>query len=331
MSRRRRGQGNEAGVNKKEEQEVEDGMALTQNLKNLGNSNFPLVPFDIFFTFEVENPEENNNKTSLLRIGAHKFILALGSDVYKQQFYGRMKETRKEIEIVDSSFDMYRLFVKMFYEDVDISCLNIASLSELFYLGDKYDVKELRDEVIATLTGLADTEDDPLLAVEAAVLGYSNKILPELSEALFQRSIKILKGSVSSGSNQEVEVVKLFAEMGSCYATGAVIDEVLGSIMSRLELASLCPNCHRSPADCLDKTHLTLDNFVEGALVRLSGEVRFCLPNSQSTVTIGNPAVYKLGTLSNDGMFSSFSESGSPLQLSKLYSSTYIYNCSQRL
>jgi len=45
-------------------------------------------------------------------------------------------------------------------------------------------------------------------------------------------------------------------------------------------------------------------------------------------VTLGNPAVHKIGILNDDMTFSSFSKSGLPLQINKLHSSMYVYNCS---
>ena len=79
-------------------------------------------------------------------IGAHKFILALGSPVFKMQFYGHFqeKEKRQVIRIVDSSPEVFRVFIKCFYEDVDLTQLSIKFLCDLYYLGDKYCVEELK-------------------------------------------------------------------------------------------------------------------------------------------------------------------------------------------
>ena len=150
-------------------------------------------------------------------IGAHKFILALGSPVFKMQFYGHLREdARRVIRIVDSSPEVFRVFIKCFYEDVDLTQLNINFLCDLYYLGDKYCVEELKvwrqqslgngcylqwtfqDGIILTLASeVPDPADDPFLAVEAAVLG-SQAMFPELSEALFKKCVKILQWKFNS-------------------------------------------------------------------------------------------------------------------------------------
>ena len=85
-------------------------------------------------------------KRDAVIIGAHKFILALGSPVFKMQFYGHFKEKddQRVIRIVDSSPEVFRVFIKCFYEEVDISQLNIKFLCDLYYLGDKYNIEDLK-------------------------------------------------------------------------------------------------------------------------------------------------------------------------------------------
>ena len=77
-------------------------------------------------------------------IGAHKLLLALGSPVFKRQFCGPMREEALVVSIVDSSPEVFRVFIKCFYEDVDISQKSVQFLCDLYYLGEKYCIKELK-------------------------------------------------------------------------------------------------------------------------------------------------------------------------------------------
>ena len=87
---------------------------------------------------------EESVKSDAAMIGAHKHVLALGSPVFKMQFYGPLREDRRVVRIVDSSPEVFRIFIKCFYEDVDLNQLNIKILCDLYYLGDKYCVEELK-------------------------------------------------------------------------------------------------------------------------------------------------------------------------------------------
>ena len=58
------------------------------------------------------------------------------------------------------------------------------------------------------LPGQADNDDDPLIAVEAALLGMSYDVFPQLSEALFKKSVKLLINNF--GSCNELKVRELF-------------------------------------------------------------------------------------------------------------------------
>ena len=98
-----------------------------------------VINHDVRFAF---SEEENGHLVTT--IGAHKFVLALGSSVFKKQFYGTMKDHGDTVTIVDSSPEIFRLFIACFYKSVDISRLNVTSLVEFYHIADKYDVQELK-------------------------------------------------------------------------------------------------------------------------------------------------------------------------------------------
>ena len=165
----------------------------------------PKIQFDVFFLFGEEEGK-------IIKVGAHKMILSQKSEVFKAQFFGSMKESEDEIEIVDADIQIFKTFLKMINDDIDVTGLSLHSLVELFYLADKYDYPELREEIIATLKGKADVDDDPLLAVEAAVLahGYQD-MFPPLSDALYDKSVKLIL--LTFGSINPKPITKMFEEI----------------------------------------------------------------------------------------------------------------------
>ena len=106
----------------------------------------PKIPYDVRFVFEVDSDEDP------ITVFAHKFILSLGSNVFKTQFFGPMKETTFDIHIVDANPDVFSLFISSIYEDVNIRDKSVTFLIELFYISEKYDVTEVKEAVIETLT-----------------------------------------------------------------------------------------------------------------------------------------------------------------------------------
>ena len=53
-----------------------------------------------------------------------------------------------------------------------------------------------------SLKGDPQAEDDPMLAVDAAALAQASKILPELSDALYMKSVKFILLTVGRESDK---------------------------------------------------------------------------------------------------------------------------------
>ena len=62
----------------------------------------PNIPYDVRFVFGVHDNLDDSNEDPIT-VFAHKFILSLGRNVFKTQFFGPMKETTFEIHIVDAN------------------------------------------------------------------------------------------------------------------------------------------------------------------------------------------------------------------------------------
>ena len=165
--------------------------------------------------------------------------------------------------------------------------------------------------VIKILIEETDGLDDEFLAVKAAFLGEANSIFPDLSDALFIKSVNILRRAYNSREfladvNHLFDIFRCDT-VPECPSPGQPMlwnifysllfrnieqrsqsddnDRALGSVleevMRRLEKASRCPNCHLLRGSCLSNISVTAGNFVPGAKVKIS-KVRFCLAGNIS-------------------------------------------------
>ena len=87
------------------------------------------IPTDVMFLF--------NKGSSTKELKAHKLILALINNVFEGEFYGSMKDGKDDMDIMDASHDVFQ-------DD-------LTFLSQLYYLGEKYNIKDLRNRIIAAI------------------------------------------------------------------------------------------------------------------------------------------------------------------------------------
>ena len=96
---------------------------------------------DVKFIFKDSGSKGN------IEIKANKTILAYGSDVFKIQFFGSIPES-DSVPIEDSSIDTFNMFVDILYnKKVELNELSLKVLGDLFYLGEKYHVEDLKDAI----------------------------------------------------------------------------------------------------------------------------------------------------------------------------------------
>ena len=65
-------------------------------------------------------------------VEAHKFVLALRSDVFRAQFYGSLKSEEEEVK-TDWNYKDFKFFISTFYDQVDLRKRSLQSLSGLFH------------------------------------------------------------------------------------------------------------------------------------------------------------------------------------------------------
>ena len=121
-------------------------------------------------------------------VEAHKFVLALGSDVFKAQFYGSLKG-EEEIK-TNWNYKDFKLFISIFYGEVNLKGKRLQSLCGLFQISDYYNISQIKTAIIKIIKSthwqLSDKE-----ITEAAFIAQANDgFHSELSRALYDRILE---------------------------------------------------------------------------------------------------------------------------------------------
>jgi hypothetical protein len=277
--------------------DLDFGMA-GKNLPNCISDSFG-IPHDVKFLFSNKDSDESKE------VFAHKFVLSLGSEVFKREFYGSMKESGAGIKIVDATHEVFSVMVEFIYDkDLDWNTYSLSFLSSLYYLAEKYDIKNLMEKILITIQAYKVIKEN---VMEVAVLGENNLFLPPLSDALYDSATIFLEKHFQNNLG------KALAFFSETEAT-SINSRVLHELMSRINNSSICSNCKQSP--CLDGLGVSLENFAPDAKV---AAVR-----GRGHSDIEKTWIVDINT------FRGCSNSGSTL-LCTLDGKSYTYNCYEKL
>eukprot|EP00092_Neocalanus_flemingeri_P054323 GFUD01063967.1.p1 GENE.GFUD01063967.1~~GFUD01063967.1.p1 ORF type:complete len:270 (-),score=63.86 GFUD01063967.1:19-828(-) len=204
-------------------------------------------PTDVTFVFKDEGG-------SVKEIKAHKVILAIPSDVFYREFYGSMKE-KDTIDITDASHDVFQAMIEFIYsKQPNCKDMALSFLASLYYHAEKYNIKDLKDEIMASIPEHEVTMENVL---DIAILAEDSILHKPISDALYDAAATFLKIEFKDKLNQALQ---FFTETEANEVHAVVIFKV----MSRMKNA-ICKNCQQSP--CLNNVGITEDNFVAGAEV----------------------------------------------------------------
>jgi len=221
------------------------------------------IPTDVKFIFEEE---EEDGKMTVKEIRAHKFILALVSDVFRKGFYGGMPDDGS-VEIKDVPKESFEAMIDFIYDKkTDVGIYEWDILCSLYYLGDKYNIKILMEESQRAILSKEITTENVL---NVGLLADQNSVHGELAETLYEAAAiglsKMFDGDV-------VKVQQFFHELDATEApTSTSSFKSLVKIMARVRKLAVCKNCKGTP--CLNGRKITKENFVPGAAIsRVKGE-----------------------------------------------------------
>ena len=86
------------------------------------------------------------------QLGANRMLLSASCEAFEAMFSGDWKE-ETVINLSDTNLGAFKLFVRILYsESVELREFDLLTLDQLYYLGDKYIIEEIKRNVIAATT-----------------------------------------------------------------------------------------------------------------------------------------------------------------------------------
>jgi len=214
------------------------------------------IPTDVKFLFQ----EEEDGSVITKEIKAHKFILALVSDVFRMGFYGGFPDNGS-IEIIDVKKESFDAMINYIYnKEVNLGTYDLSMLCALYCLGDKYNINILVEESLDGI-GSKDISTTNILKVCLLADQYSihEKLVDTLYDSAAQSLSRIFGGELT-------KVSKFFSEISADASTSPSAMSLV-KIMGKIKKPLVCANCKASP--CKSGTKVTRENFVPNADVKL--------------------------------------------------------------
>ena len=215
------------------------------------------IPTDVTFLFKRK---EDDGSTKIGEIRAHKHILALASDVFKNGFYGGW-EDNGSIEIIDVTKEVFEGMINFIYDkETTMSNYDLDMLCSIYYLADKYSITALEEKILEAIEckeiAVENVIDVGILAIQHAV---HDKLPETLLEVSAQRLSKIFKGDQN-------KVGEYLSEIDAEASHDLIRYSSVLKIMARMK--KMCVNCKVSP--CISGERLSRANFVPGAKIKCS-------------------------------------------------------------
>ena len=234
--------------------------AILTGLKQCLSSEFG-IPSDIKFLFEKR---DDDGSTIIEEVRAHKFILALASDVFKNGFYGGFKDD-DSIDITDVRKDVFEAMISFIYgEKTNLSIYDFDMLYSIYYLADKYNITALEEEILEVIKSKEISVES---VIDVGVLALQHAVHAKLAEAIYeacaQRLSMIFNGELKNA-------VEYLGKIDADDSLDLIRHKSVMKIMSRLRTPAptVCTNCKCSP--CLTGVQLTRSNFVQGANITVN-------------------------------------------------------------
>ena len=178
---------------------------------------------------------------------AHKIILSLHSDYFKNLFYGSGKSFKENednvVLIKETSKEALGDFLSFYYEkEVDFEYKSLAELFSILNLAERYRVKDMRKKVGRRIAIF------PLSAtsvVEVASTALKFYQFEDLSQALYTRCVEYLAAQLTNAQS-------IFSFVNSSQ------DDTIAMRLLR-DVSSSCVNCKKKPCR---NGHLVMDDAI---------------------------------------------------------------------
>ena len=224
----------------------------SNQISTLFTSSSP-IPSDI--KFKVVDKEDGLVTT----LDAHKIILALHSDHFKNAFYGsgiKFKEEEEGIVVIkDTTKEAFEDFLGFYYEkNIEFEKKTLKELYEILNLAEKYQVKELKDKVSEFMKNFTLTMSN---VVDVATTTEEFSHFENLSNNLYASCVAFVGAKFTDaqsvltfvqGNEDKMMVMKLLQDIKNPGGT--------------------CRNCKQNP--CRNQSNITANDLLEPGMLVLT-------------------------------------------------------------
>jgi len=145
----------------------------------------PPLPYDVIFRIIEEERVTGH-------IGAHRYLLATCSSVFRTEFFGLLADREKVIDIKETSLHAFRYLVDYIYGikikfEIDMEA---QELFEILNIAERYDVQQLKEDVTEQLKTL---QIEARNVVEVARVAEAYNHFESVSTSVLSSCSKLLK------------------------------------------------------------------------------------------------------------------------------------------
>ena len=158
------------------------------------------LPPDVFF-----HVEDEESKGQSRTIGAHRFILAAVSPVFRGMFLGSIRETGEVVEVKETTVEAFDTMVNYIYNPPGGDTFNLSQircpqkLFELLTLANKYEILKLAMLISDALGSLDITRKNMIFA--ATIAKQYKEVFADVSNKLSMRCLKFLFDTTRGGGD----------------------------------------------------------------------------------------------------------------------------------
>eukprot|EP00092_Neocalanus_flemingeri_P043921 GFUD01048561.1.p1 GENE.GFUD01048561.1~~GFUD01048561.1.p1 ORF type:complete len:298 (-),score=78.68 GFUD01048561.1:240-1133(-) len=217
------------------------------------------VPSDVTFQI-IKNGEEHKDEM-LGEVTGHKVVLAAYSTVFRDQFFGPLRETKDVIPVEQTTLEAFKKLVDYIYsKDIVWDGVTVKEMYEVVDLAEKYRMPRLMEEMKTQIVKVPITVDS--LMEVAHIATEFTAMFPDVSSALLLTCAKFLQKTLKT---QDQQLQFAVSQSGGGQEAAALKLLVLVRDLPPL----VCANCGKET--CLDGQPLVGSaEFVGGRKMRVS-------------------------------------------------------------
>ena len=193
-----------------------------------------VVPNDVTFRFKQGDTQAT--------VGAHKVIIAMGSPVFAKQFYGKLKETKEEIDIEETTQESFKAMIDYIYgKTLDWKSMTVEQVFAIGNLAERYQVPELMLNVMEVAMEFPVVDSNDAVAIASTAREFSQ--FEGLRDVFLTRCSNFLKLTLKR-SQDFVEFADKFADTDKCETVVKLIAMMKGE---NVEVKDCCgkESCRR--------------------------------------------------------------------------------------